>query len=57
MIYIDFDRTLFDTDAFLKDLEKLLEKDNISLQLFNEYKVKQHNGFNPYEIVKNIQKI
>lgn len=56
MIYIDFDRTLFDTDAFLKDLEKILEKDNISLQLFNEYKVKQHNGFNPYEILDDLKK-
>lgn len=51
-IYLDFDRTLFDTDAFIKDMNKVLEKD-IDLLLFEEYKRRdEKKGFNPYRIIK-----
>ena len=35
-IYVDFDRTLFDCDKFLEDLYALINKYNISKELFKE---------------------
>ena len=53
-IYLDLDRTLFNTDLFLEDLYHLL-KDDIDL---NEFQKIQHDekedGFNPYKILKRM---
>lgn len=57
-VYIDLDRTLFDTDRFLNDLYKMLN-DKIDLDLFNKYQEdNKKGGFNPYKILKlmNVRK-
>ena len=52
-VYIDFDRTMFNSDDFLDDLEMILSRYNISQTLFYEYgKRIKDNGFNPYSILK-----
>ncbi len=54
-IYLDFDRTLFDTDTFIIDLFKVLNK-KIDLSLFQKYYEEEKNkGFNPYHILKIIE--
>ncbi len=51
-IYVDFDRTLFDCDRFLGDLYALINKYNISKELFKECQNQCiKNGFNPYDIL------
>ena len=56
-IYLDFDRTLFDTNTFLKEIYHIIEKYNISFFIFNKYKNKiLDKGFNCYKIVENISK-
>lgn len=51
-VYIDFDRTLFDCDRFLSDLYDILDKYNITKEIFrkcqNQCKIM---GFNPYIIL------
>lgn len=56
-IYIDFDRTMFNSDAFLSDLDNILDSYNLSPTLFYEYAKKDsENGFNPYHILEIMQK-
>ena len=51
-IYIDFDRTLFDTDLFIKDLEDIIESNGITVDKFLKYVNKdKENGFNIYSIL------
>lgn len=56
-IYIDFDRTIFNTDKFLMDLDDILTLYGIDVSLFLEY-VKRNNeqGFNPYIILNRMEK-
>lgn len=55
-IYIDFDRTLFDTDMFLKDLHNLLKNNNVDMEIFNKYQDElKENGFNPFDILKKME--
>ena len=35
-IYVDFDRTLFDCDSFLGDLYALVNKYNVTKEMFKE---------------------
>ena len=54
--YLDFDRTLFDTDRFYLDLEKIIDK-YISIEIFNEYKNNDCiEGFNTNVILHEISK-
>lgn len=56
-VYLDFDRTLFDSGAFLKDLENVLTSFHLSCDLFYEYSKKNsEKGFNPYRILKLMAK-
>ena len=56
-IYLDFDRTLFDTEKFIQDLEKLIIENNVDIKLFNEYKANyKKEGFNPEFILKEMEK-
>ena len=57
-IYIDFDRTHFNTDLFIKDLNIIKEKYHISEELFQKYSLKTHEkqGFNPLDILKQMEK-
>ena len=56
-IYIDFDRTLFDTDLFLNDLENVLELSGITIDKFFDYVNKdKENGFNIYSILNLMAK-
>lgn len=58
MIYIDFDRTLFNTDLFIHDLEYLIKFYKIDIALYNIYKEKLKDiGFNPYRILEEMSKI
>ena len=51
-IYVDFDRTLFDCDKFLEDLYTIINKYNISKELFRECQNQcKRKGFNPYNIL------
>ena len=51
-VYVDFDRTLFDCDKFLEDLYALINKYNISKDLFKECQNQcRRKGFNPYNIL------
>ena len=55
-IYLDFDRTLFNTDAFFTDLKKIIGS-RISQSLFQKYYDKTIiKGFNPYNILEEIKK-
>lgn len=57
-IYFDFDRTLFDTEKFIKDMEQIIIDENIELDLF--YQCKKYckgKGFNPFVILDNIPNI
>ncbi len=56
-IYIDFDHTLFDTDTFLNDLCEVIIKNNIDMDLYNKYRIKEKKqGFNIFKIVDDIRK-
>lgn len=56
-IYVDFDRTLFDTDKFLEDLDNVLMNFNIDVNTFLEYvKKDEENGFNPGNVLKIMEK-
>lgn len=56
-IYIDFDKTLFDSVRFLEDFYRLIEDYDISREMFNncrnQYKIK---FFRPYTILDLISK-
>ena len=55
-IYIDFDRTLFDTDKFLIDLYNIIVNSKIDLYEFKKIKLKEKkNGFNPYNVLEKMQ--
>ena len=54
-IYIDFDRTLFNTDKFLIDLYNVIINSKIDLYEFKKNKLKEKkNGFNPYNVLEKI---
>ena len=55
-IYIDFDRTLFDTDNCLNDLDKILESCDINVDTFIMYSKMYADGFNPYTILHLMEK-
>ena len=56
-IYLDFDRTLFDTDHFYPEMEKIVVNNGINLELFNDYKDKlKDRGFNPRLILDALKK-
>lgn len=56
-IYIDFDRTIFDTDKFLENLKDILVSNGISVDLLLDYVNKdQANGFNIYNALKLMEK-
>ena len=51
-VYVDFDRTLFDCDKFLGDLYTLVNKYNITKEIFKECQNQcKRKGFNPYLIL------
>ena len=51
-IYVDFDRTLFDCDSFLGDLYALVNKYNVTKEMFKESQSQcKKKGFNPYLIL------
>jgi FMN phosphatase YigB (HAD superfamily) len=51
-IYVDFDRTLFDCDRFLGDLYALVNKYNVTKEMFKESQNQcKKEGFNPYIIL------
>jgi FMN phosphatase YigB (HAD superfamily) len=51
-IYVDFDRTLFDCDRFLGDLYALVNKYNVTKEMFKESQNQcMKQGFNPYIIL------
>ena len=55
-IYIDFDRTLFDTDKFLIDLYNIIVNSKIDLYEFKKTKLKEKKkGFNPYNVLEKMQ--
>ena len=51
-LYIDFDKTLFDSTRFLDKLCSVLDKYNMSRELFTTY----NNDFNPYIVLQSIKK-
>ena len=56
-IYIDFDRTLFNTDSFLKDFNNILEENDVDKWIFLKYKQElSEKGFNPFDILKKVEK-
>ena len=56
-IYLDFDRTLFDTNTFLDEIYKLINKYDISKNIFEESKIKlKEKGFNIYWILNEVKK-
>ncbi len=56
-IYLDFDRTLFDTNTFLKEIYIILNKYNIPLDIFDEYKKRFNKmGYNCYKILQEMEK-
>ena len=57
-VYIDFDRTLFDTDNFLNDLYNIIADNNIDLKIFKKYCIKENkHGFNVYNVLARIKNI
>ena len=57
VIYIDFDRTMFDTDHFIKDLYALMEKRKVNLTIFERIREEQkEQGFNWYNILLEVEK-
>lgn len=55
-IYVDFDRTLFDCDKFLGDLYALINKYNITKELFRDCQNQcKKMGFNPYNILNLVK--
>lgn len=50
-LYIDFDRTLFNSSRFLDEMCLLLEKYNISKKVFTLY----NSDFNPYAVLRNLK--
>ncbi len=56
-IYLDFDRTLFDTDSFLNELYKIIKKYKIPISVFKKHKDKlKREGFNIKDILLSIEK-
>ena len=56
-IYFDFDRTLFDTEAFLKELYRILKEYNIPIDLFDKIKNEEkEKGFNSFKILEKIKR-
>ena len=56
-IYLDFDRTLFNTKFFLQDLYQILEEHNIPINLFDKIKSENiKNGFNCFKILEKLKK-
>lgn len=55
-IYIDFDRTLFNTDLFLKDFKKIFNNYGISNVFFDECVSKMNNGFDYRLIITEFKK-
>ena len=56
-IYIDFDGTLFDSDKFLEDLFKIIDRYGISRDIFKECQNQCKNeGFNPNIILDLVKK-
>ena len=56
-IYLDFDRTLFDTDRFLEDLNAISNKYHITDELFDKhYQLLKEEGFNYRNTLKSIEK-
>ena len=54
-IYIDFDRTLFDCESFLKDLDNIIKKYEIPKNIFIKCQNQcKKEGFNPYIILDKI---
>ena len=55
-VYVDFDRTLFDCDRFLGDLYALVNKYNITKDMFKECQNQSRKyGFNPYIILSLVK--
>ncbi len=55
-IYFDFDRTLFDTKAFLEELYQILKKHNIPIDLFDKIRLEdKDNGFNCFRILEKLK--
>lgn len=55
-VYVDFDRTLFDCDRFLGDLYSLINKYNITKEIFKECQNQcRKTGFNPYDILNIVK--
>jgi FMN phosphatase YigB (HAD superfamily) len=51
-VYVDFDRTLFDSDKFLRDLHALINQYNIPDEVFKDCQNQCYDkGFNPYNIL------
>ena len=56
-VYIDFDRTLFDCDQFLKDFYNIIDKYQISKDVFKTCQIQcKRDGFNPYTILDNVSR-
>ena len=56
-IYIDFDRTLFDCETFLRDFYALIVKYQIPKKIFLKYQNQcKRKGFNPYIILDKVKK-
>ena len=57
-IYIDFDRTLFNTSKFLEDFYKILNDYKIPMDLFEKIRIENKNdGFNPFVILEKLRKV
>ena len=55
-VYVDFDRTLFDCDRFLGDLYTLINKYNITKEIFKDCQNQcKKTGFNPYLILNLVK--
>ncbi len=56
-IYLDFDRTLFNTNAFLDEIYKIVNKYDISKNIFDKSKLKlKDKGFNIKLILQEVEK-
>ena len=53
-IYIDFDRTLFDTNTFIQDLKEIVLKYDLSWEILKSYE--KDNGFNIIEQLHLMEK-
>lgn len=52
--YVDFDRTIFDTQSFLEDIYEILEKYHIPKEVFIK-KSFEVDEFNPYKILNLLE--